>query len=79
MIYVFGSGAGWWLAIALIAAIREKLAVSDVIPNLRGMGITFMMTGLMSMAFQGFLRYQTCNSLRQGGITKTAMELNNLM
>ncbi len=54
MVYVFGSGAGWWLAIALIAAIREKLAVSDVVPNLRGMGITFMMTGLMSMAFQGF-------------------------
>lgn len=54
LVYVFGSGAGWWLAIALIAAIREKLAVSDVVPNLRGMGITFMMTGLMSMAFQGF-------------------------
>lgn len=54
LIYVFGSGAGWWLAIALIAAIREKLAVSDVIPPLRGMGITFIMTGLMAMAFQGF-------------------------
>lgn len=54
MIYVFGSGAGWWLAIALIAAIREKLAVSNVIPGLRGMGITFIMTGLMAMAFQGF-------------------------
>lgn len=54
MIYVFGSGAGWWLAIALIAAIREKLAVSNVVPALRGMGITFIMTGLMAMAFQGF-------------------------
>jgi Na+-transporting NADH:ubiquinone oxidoreductase subunit E len=54
MIYVFGSGAGWWLAIALIAAIREKLSVSDVVPGLRGMGITFIMTGLMAMAFQGF-------------------------
>jgi Na+-transporting NADH:ubiquinone oxidoreductase subunit E len=54
MIYVFGSGAGWWLAIALIAAIREKLAVSNVMPGLKGMGITFIMTGLMSMAFQGF-------------------------
>lgn len=53
-IYVFGSGAGWWLAIALIAAIREKLGVSNVIPALKGMGITFIMTGLMSMAFQGF-------------------------
>jgi Na+-transporting NADH:ubiquinone oxidoreductase subunit E len=54
LIYVFGSGAGWWLAIALIAAIREKLAVSNVVPAIRGMGITFIMTGIMSMAFQGF-------------------------
>lgn len=54
LVYVFGSGLGWWLAIALIAAIREKLSVSNVIPALRGMGITFIMTGLMSMAFQGF-------------------------
>jgi len=54
LVYVFGSGLGWWLAIALIAAIREKLAVSDVIPAIKGMGVTFMMTGLMSMAFSGF-------------------------
>ncbi len=54
LIYVFGSGAGWWLAIALIAAIREKLSVSNVVHPLRGMGITFIMTGLMAMAFQGF-------------------------
>jgi Na+-transporting NADH:ubiquinone oxidoreductase subunit E len=55
LIYVFGSGMGWWLAIALMAGIREKLAVSDVVPALRGMGITFIMTGLMAMAFQGFI------------------------
>jgi Na+-transporting NADH:ubiquinone oxidoreductase subunit E len=54
LIYVFGSAVGWWLAIALIAAIREKLSTSNVIPELRGMGITFIMTGLMAMAFQGF-------------------------
>jgi Na+-transporting NADH:ubiquinone oxidoreductase subunit E len=54
LIYVFGSAAGWWLAIALIAAIREKLSTSNVVPALRGMGITFIMTGLMAMAFQGF-------------------------
>lgn len=53
-VYVFGSGLGWWLAIALIAAIREKLAYSDVVPGLKGMGITFIMTGLMSLAFMGF-------------------------
>jgi Na+-transporting NADH:ubiquinone oxidoreductase subunit E len=61
MIYVFGSGMGWWLAIALIAAIREKLQTSDVIPTLKGMGITFIMTGLMSMAFQGFTGIKLAN------------------
>lgn len=61
LIYVFGSGAGWWLAIALIAAIREKLATSNVVPALRGMGITFIMTGLMAMAFQGFTGIKLAN------------------
>lgn len=61
LIYVFGSGVGWWLAIALIAAIREKLGVSDVIPALKGMGIVFIMTGLMSMAFQGFTGIKLAN------------------
>lgn len=53
LVYVAGSGFGWWLAIALIAAIREKLLSADVIPELKGMGITFIMTGLMAMAFMG--------------------------
>lgn len=61
LVYVFGSGAGWWLAIALIAAIREKLATSNVVPALRGMGITFIMTGLMAMAFQGFTGIKLAN------------------
>lgn len=51
LVYVFGSGLGWWLAIALIASIREKLSYSNIIPNLRGMGITFIMTGLMALGF----------------------------
>lgn len=54
LIYVLGSGLGWWLAIALIAAIRERLYSANVIPALKNMGIVFMMSGLMSMAFQGF-------------------------
>lgn len=54
LIYVFGSGVGWWVAIALVAAIREKLSTSNVVPALRGMGITFIISGLMAMAFQGF-------------------------
>ena len=61
IVYVFGSALGWWLAIALIAAIREKLATSNVIPALRGMGITFIMTGLMAMAFQGFTGIKLAN------------------
>lgn len=54
LVYVFGSAVGWWLAIALVASIREKLAISNVPMGLKGMGITFMVTGLMSMAFMGF-------------------------
>ena len=54
LVYVFGSGMGWWLAIALIAAIREKIVISAIVPGLKGMGITFIMSGLMSMAFMGF-------------------------
>lgn len=61
LVYVFGSGIGWWLAIALIAAIREKLAISNVVPAVKGMGITFIMTGLMSMAFSGFTGVKLAN------------------
>lgn len=51
VVYVFGAGIGWWLAIALIAAIREKLTYSNIPLQLRGMAITFIMTGLMALAF----------------------------
>lgn len=54
LVYVAFSGLGWWLAIALIASIREKLTYSNVVPGLRGMGITFIMTGLLALAFMGF-------------------------
>jgi Na+-transporting NADH:ubiquinone oxidoreductase subunit E len=54
LIYVTGSGLGWWLAIVLIAHIRIKLTTSDIIPSLRGMGIAFIATGLMALAFTGF-------------------------
>ena len=65
LIYVFGSALGWWLAIALIAAIREKLVVSNVVPGLKGMGITFIMSGLMSMAFMGFTGIKLANPTAQ--------------
>lgn len=61
LVYVFGSGLGWWLAIALIAAIREKLAVSNVVPAIKGMGITFIATGLMSLSFSGFTGIKLAN------------------
>ena len=50
-----GSGIGWLLAIVGIAAIREKLAYSNVPKPLRGLGITFIVTGLMGIAFMSFL------------------------
>ena len=76
MIYVFGSGAGWWLAIALIAAIREKLSVSNTVPALKGMGITFIMTGLMAMAFQGFTGIKLATPTGQGpNIAKEEMDM----
>lgn len=61
IVYVLGVGIGWWLAIALIAAIRERLDSADVIPGLKGIGITFIMTGLMSMAFMGFTGIKLAN------------------
>lgn len=53
-----GSGIGWWLAILMMAAIREKLSYSDVPAPLRGAGITFIITGLMGIAFMSFLGIQ---------------------
>ena len=50
-----GSGVGWFLAIVAIAAIREKIRYSNVPPALRGLGITFIITGLMGIAFMAFM------------------------
>ena len=53
-VYGFGSGVGWALAIVALAGIREKLKYSDVPEGLQGLGITFIITGLMSLGFMGF-------------------------
>ena len=53
-----GSGVGWFLAIVGIAAIREKIRYSNVPAPLRGLGITFIITGLMGMAFMMFMGIQ---------------------
>jgi Na+-transporting NADH:ubiquinone oxidoreductase subunit E len=52
--YGIASGAGWALAIVLLAAVREKLKYADVPPGLRGLGITFITAGLIAMAFMSF-------------------------
>ncbi|MDA0334320.1 MAG: NADH:ubiquinone reductase (Na(+)-transporting) subunit E [bacterium] len=54
VVYGFGSGLGWALAIVALAGVREKLRYSDVPHGLRGLGITFMTVGLMAMAFMAF-------------------------
>ena len=57
-VFGFGSGVGFWLAIIALAAIREKIVYSDVPPALRGLGITFLITGLMAIAFMAFAGIQ---------------------
>ena len=54
VVYGFSSGAGWALAIVLLAGVREKLKYSDVPDGLQGLGITFITVGLMSLGFMGF-------------------------
>ncbi|QMV15254.1 NADH:ubiquinone reductase (Na(+)-transporting) subunit E [Vibrio spartinae] len=54
IVYGFGSGAGWMLAIVALAGIREKMKYSDVPPGLRGLGITFITVGLMALGFMSF-------------------------
>ncbi|SDT99764.1 Na+-transporting NADH:ubiquinone oxidoreductase subunit E [Halopseudomonas salegens] len=54
VVYGFGAGAGWALAIVALAGIREKLKYSDVPAGLRGLGITFIIVGLMSLGFMSF-------------------------
>lgn len=54
-VFGLGSGVGWFLAIVAIAAIREKIRYSNVPAPLRGLGITFIITGLMGIAFMTFM------------------------
>lgn len=55
IVYGLGSGVGWLMAIVALAAIREKVRYSHVPAPLRGLGITFIITGLMGIAFMGFM------------------------
>ena len=58
VVFGFGSGVGWLLAIVALAAIREKMRYSNVPPPLRGLGITFIVTGLMAIGFMAFAGIQ---------------------
>ena len=57
-VYGLGSGVGWFLAVVALAAIREKLAYSDVPKPLRGLGITFVTVGLMAFGFLSFMGFK---------------------
>ena len=54
IVYGFGSGIGWMLAIVAMAGIREKMKYANVPAGLRGLGITFITTGLMALGFMSF-------------------------
>jgi Na+-transporting NADH:ubiquinone oxidoreductase subunit E len=54
VVFGLGSGVGWALAIVALAALREKMTYSKVPPGLRGLGMTFMVTGLMAFGFMAF-------------------------
>lgn len=58
VVFAFGSGIGWMLAIVALAAIREKLKYSHVPDGLKGLGITMLLTGLMGIAFMSFMGIQ---------------------
>jgi Na+-transporting NADH:ubiquinone oxidoreductase subunit E len=57
-VFGFGSGVGFWLAIVALAAIRERMTYSNVPAPLRGLGITFIVTGLMAICFMAFAGIQ---------------------
>ena len=54
VVYGFGTGTGWALAIVMLAAIRERLKYADIPDGLQGLGMTFIIAGLMSLGFMGF-------------------------
>jgi Na+-transporting NADH:ubiquinone oxidoreductase subunit E len=55
VVFGLGSGVGWALAILALASIREKISYSNIPAPLRGLGITFILTGLMAIAFMSFM------------------------
>ena len=73
--YGVSSGIGWFLAILAIAAIREKIRYSNVPAPLRGLGITFIITGLMGIGFQSFGGMLTGGDESAVPVEETTVEL----
>jgi len=73
--YGISSGIGWFLAILAIAAIREKIRYSNVPAPLRGLGITFIITGLMGIGFLSFGGMLTGGDEEEKPATETAIEI----
>lgn len=63
IVYGFGSGIGWMLAIVLLASIREKMKYADVPSGMKGLGVTFVTTGLMALGFMSFSGVQDRKSV----------------
>ena len=57
-VYCLGSGVGWFIAVVLIAAIRERIRYAHIPGPLRGVGMAFLITGLMGLAFLGFMGFE---------------------
>ena len=76
-VFGLGSGVGWFLAIVGIAAIREKIRYSNVPAPLRGLGITFIITGLMGIAFMSFMGIKLEDSKKEVSIEEVAQVENN--
>ena len=74
VVFSLGSGCGWWLAIVLFATIREKLAYSNVPKHLQGMGISFIMTGLIAMAFMGLTGIDISKPTSKAAIVTSATD-----
>lgn len=78
--FAVGSGVGWFLAIVLLAAIREKIKYSNVPAELRGIGITFIVTGLMGVAFMSFtgIEYGSKKKVKEEVTTSQNVDSNQL-
>jgi Na+-transporting NADH:ubiquinone oxidoreductase subunit E len=75
--FSLGSGIGWFIAIVAIAAIREKLRYSNVPGPLRGLGITFIVTGLMGIAFMSFMGIKYGKEVAEETTTEATAEITD--